>query len=73
MSDVAISIKGTKEIIYSDNLILKKGIWLYFFLLLFEGALRKWVLPSLSAPLLIVRDRFYGDVIVSHNIFSGTW
>ena len=56
MSDVAISIKGTKEIIYSDNLILKKGIWLYFFLLLFEGALRKWVLPSLSAPLLIVRD-----------------
>lgn len=31
-------------------------IWLYFFLLIFEGALRKWVLPQLSAPLLIVRD-----------------
>ena len=35
---------------------LKQGIWLYFFLLIFEGALRKWFLPSLSAPLLIIRD-----------------
>ena len=35
---------------------LKNGVWLYFFLLVFEGALRKWVFPSLSAPLLIVRD-----------------
>ena len=31
-------------------------IWVYFWLLIFEGALRKWVFPSLSAPLLIVRD-----------------
>lgn len=35
---------------------LKQGIWLYFFLLIFEGALRKWVLPGLATPLLIVRD-----------------
>jgi len=35
---------------------LKKAIWLYFFLVVFEGALRKWVLPGLSSPLLIVRD-----------------
>jgi hypothetical protein len=35
---------------------LKKGIWLYFILLIFEGALRKWVLPGLAAPLLIIRD-----------------
>ncbi len=35
---------------------LKFGIWLYFFLLIFEGALRKWFLPFLSTPLLIVRD-----------------
>lgn len=35
---------------------LVTGIWLYFFLLIFEGALRKWVLPSLANPLLIVRD-----------------
>lgn len=31
-------------------------IWLYFWLLIFEGALRKWILPGLSGPLLIVRD-----------------
>jgi len=37
-------------------LLLKRGIWIYFFLLLFEGALRKWALPSLATPLLVVRD-----------------
>src|SRR5947209_16684365 len=31
-------------------------IWLYLILLIFEGALRKWVVPQLSNPLLIVRD-----------------
>ena len=31
-------------------------IWTYFWLLLLEGALRKWVLPDLSNPLLLVRD-----------------
>lgn len=36
--------------------LLKGLIWLYIILLVFEGALRKWVLPSLSDPLLIVRD-----------------
>jgi hypothetical protein len=36
--------------------LIKKLIWLYFFLLLFEGALRKWFLPGLSQGLLIVRD-----------------
>lgn len=35
---------------------LKKLFWTYFLLLIFEGALRKWVLPQLSAPLLIIRD-----------------
>jgi hypothetical protein len=35
---------------------IRQLIWLYFWLLLFEGALRKWVLPGLSNPLLIVRD-----------------
>jgi len=38
------------------NKLLKQGIWLYFLLLLFEGALRKWVLPGLATPLLLVRD-----------------
>lgn len=31
-------------------------LWLYFALLILEGALRKWVLPSLSDALLVVRD-----------------
>jgi len=35
---------------------LKTGIWVYFILLIFEGALRKWGLPSLASPLLVVRD-----------------
>ena len=35
---------------------LRKCAWIYVLLLIFEGALRKWVLPSLSEPLLIIRD-----------------
>jgi hypothetical protein len=31
-------------------------IWLYFWMLLIEGALRKWAFPELSNPLLVVRD-----------------
>ena len=31
-------------------------VWLYFWLLFFEGALRKWIFPAWSAPLLIARD-----------------
>ena len=36
--------------------VVKRCIWIYFFLLIFEGALRKWLLPALSEPLLIIRD-----------------
>jgi hypothetical protein len=35
---------------------LRRLVYLYFFLLVFEGALRKWALPSLAGPLLLVRD-----------------
>src|SRR3954470_23434836 len=35
---------------------IRRLIWLYFWLLLIEGALRKWVVPQLSNPLLIIRD-----------------
>ena len=31
-------------------------LWIYFLLLIFEGALRKWVVPGLSSPLLLVRE-----------------
>lgn len=43
---------GYKE----KNSDLKKGLWLFFWLLIFEGALRKWVFPGLATPLLLVRD-----------------
>lgn len=36
--------------------LVKLAIWAYFLLLIFEGALRKWFLPGLATPLLIVRD-----------------
>lgn len=35
---------------------IKQLIWAYFFLLIFEGVLRKWLLPQLSNPLLLIRD-----------------
>src|SRR3954451_12845429 len=35
---------------------LKRLIWLYFFLLIFECVFRKWLLPQFSDVLLIVRD-----------------
>lgn len=34
----------------------RKLLWLYLWLLIFEGALRKWILPGLQQPLLLVRD-----------------
>jgi len=40
----------------TDYAFIKKLIWVYFLLLLFEGALRKWFLPGLSQGLLIIRD-----------------
>ncbi|WP_237144076.1 hypothetical protein [Pontibacter pamirensis] len=49
-------IKSGETSSKSDLLLLRRGVWLYFFLLLFEGALRKWFLPGLATPLLIVRD-----------------
>lgn len=54
------AMKNTMEI-QQDNSIepykqIKRVIWAYFFLLIFEGALRKWILPGLASPLLVVRD-----------------
>ncbi len=35
---------------------IRRLIWVYLVLLIFEGTLRKWVLPQFSSPLLLVRD-----------------
>lgn len=46
----------TEQEVIPDYKSIKIAIWLYFLLWIFEGALRKWILPSLATPLLIVRD-----------------
>lgn len=41
---------------YSPNTLwIRRLIWTYFILLIFEGCLRKWFLTGLSNPLLVVR------------------
>jgi hypothetical protein len=47
--------EGPKKVV-DENRSLKRGIWIYFLLLIFEGAFRKWFLPGLTTPLLVVRD-----------------
>lgn len=56
---ITLSISSHKEKNGSSDSaykLLKTGIWLYYFLLILEGALRKWVFPELASALLIVRD-----------------
>ncbi len=38
------------------DVAIRRLIWSYFFMILFEGAVRKWLLPQLSAPIAIIRD-----------------
>ena len=35
---------------------LRTLAWIYVVLLIFEGSLRKWIVPALDTPLLIIRD-----------------
>lgn len=58
----------------SDKL-LKRCIWAYFLLVIFEGAFRKWFLPGLASPLLIIRDPIALWVIYEswkRNLFPST-
>jgi hypothetical protein len=52
--------------------LLKKLFWLYFLLLIFEGALRKWILPQYSAPLLLIRDPI-GLLIILEAYRTNKW
>lgn len=58
--------------LHSEMPLLKKLFWIYFLLLIFEGALRKWILPGLSAPLLLVRDPV-GIMILVEAFRTGKW
>lgn len=57
-SSVAAPISPTRvrSAVDGELIALKRLIWLYFWLLILEGALRKWFLPQLSTPLLVIRD-----------------
>lgn len=46
----------TQSAAEENALWIRRGIYLYFLLVVFEGALRKWVMPGLATPLLVVRD-----------------
>ncbi|PPK87528.1 hypothetical protein CLV84_0471 [Neolewinella xylanilytica] len=46
--------------------LTRRLIYLYIFLLFFEGALRKWFLPFLSNPLTIVRDPLVVLIILTY-------
>ena len=48
-----------KFVVYSSEnsyASIRKLIWVYFLLLMFDGVLRKWVFPGLSNPLMLIRD-----------------
>lgn len=48
--------KTIEQVVEPGYNSIKIAIWVYFLLWIFEGALRKWILPGLATPLLIVRD-----------------
>lgn len=52
------AIPRRKKVLSAANVdrLLNRGVWAYFLLLIFDGALRKWVVPGLATPLLLVRD-----------------
>jgi len=41
-----------------DKYLIKKHFLIYFILLITEGGIRRWILPGLATPLLIIRDPF---------------
>jgi hypothetical protein len=61
-----------KQTAFDDLKPLRQLIWLYIILWLVEGGLRRWFLPGLSTPLLLIRDpvaiAIY-SMAMSRNIF----
>lgn len=53
--DFVVAERMAEEMDLAEKMC-RRAIWLYLVLLVFEGALRKWFLPSLATPLLLVRD-----------------
>jgi len=57
---------------HSKMPMLKKLFWAYFLLLIFEGALRKWIVPELAGPVLLVRDPV-ALLILVEALRTGKW
>ena len=55
-----------------EPVLMRRLVFAYFFLLIFEGALRKWLLPSLSGPLLLIRDPVL-LAIYGVALYRGAW
>ena len=45
-----------ERLLQRDLRNMRRLVYLYFILLICEGAIRKWLLPHLSGPILIIRD-----------------
>lgn len=64
-----------------NHLIVKahvnKVLYIIFLLLIFEGALRKWIFPELSKPLFFSKDIFilylYGYLLLKKKLPSNVW
>jgi hypothetical protein len=57
----ALAVKDSKvnsdQIVFEERTrLIRNLIWLYFVLWLIEGGLRRWFLPGLATPLLLIRD-----------------
>ena len=60
---------SAREIAFDAELHpIRQLIWLYLILWLIEGGLRRWFLPSLATPLLLVRD----PVVVAIYFLAGS-
>ena len=61
-----------KAVAQQQTDLIRKLIWLYMVLWLIEGGLRRWFLPGLATPLLLVRDPLVVYIYylsISNNIF----
>jgi hypothetical protein len=55
-----------------DTALIRRLIWLYIVLWLVEGGLRRWFLPGLATPLLLIRDPLVVVIYIlaaSKNLF----
>lgn len=52
----AFGQESVQGIVGQRTRLIRKLIWLYIILWLIEGGLRRWFLPALAQPLLLIRD-----------------